>query len=79
MLSFEHNSESKMLKERLDEVKHKLLERVKETDVRKKQRRASVSSVGSLVSQGKKRQHSGETDSGRMSTKRRSSALSATQ
>ena len=60
------NSDSTVLKERLDLVKNKVLELMKEKDRKNRDRLGSVSSVGSVRSHDRKRQFSGGTESDRL-------------
>ena len=46
--SFGLHSEGQVIKERIDDVKNKLLERIKETTVKNKERRMSISITGSV-------------------------------
>ena len=74
--SIEKNDDSDILRERLDSIKNKLLDRVNQNAIQKKQRRASISSVSSL--DGRKRQWSGETDSERSTLRKQSFSTPAT-
>ena len=77
--SIEKKEDNDVLKERLESIKNKMLDRVQQSAVQKKQRRSSISSISSVSSNdGRKRQHSGETENLRSILKKQSVSTPST-
>ena len=73
--SIKKNDDEDMVKERLEVVRNKLVERVKETSVGNKGRRMSISSVGSSSSIDRKRKSSTEAQNVKDSSRSKSSSV----